>query len=275
MPLVGGKPPLFLFEALLTDLFSTVSGILLLLFVSHGIIRAQSYPITDRSFAYASAAIVEQGKPMLEFGYFSIRNLSRTEDAWLDGMNLQGRIGISKFMEFRMSTSLNHLHAGTKTQIPTSLGVGSVNTGVKSLLFNEGSIRPAISLVGNIEWSFLGDPTFLPQNTTPALRMVIEKYLNARFILGGNLGLTFPGRSLLPTYALSLRTALGEHWALYSEFYGQEDTTGSPQNYVDLAIEFWAQKNIIFDLAYGLGVSEQADGYFISIGGAIRFTEVN
>ena len=226
---------------------------------------SQTYPITDRSFAYATAYTMPSGVGQIEGGYFSVRELEMEDGLSISGFQSLFRYGISGSSEVRATLGYNSLSAGPER----FTGVSGLKLGIKTGLVEEGQYLPAISFLAEAELPDIGSIDFRPAIFTPSMRFIVEKYLNDVWIIGTNLGWTWTESAPRFNYSLSLRTALTDEIALYTEFYGSNSKFTAPRDFVDVALEFWVMDRVALDVVIGWGITDGADGGFISIGGGV------
>jgi len=228
-------------------------------------LSAQNYPITDRSFAYATAFTMPKGKLQLEGGYFNVHNLQKVESLSLGGFQSNLRYGISGNTELRAGASFNSFKDGSFSERFTTLKLG-----MKTQLTQESGLWPALSFLAEVEIPDLTpEESSTSSNTIPSFRLVAEKYLNDVFIIGANLGWAWTSSTPDFTYSLALRTAITDEIALYAEYYGRNSSVIPAVDFADIAIEFWVWDNVALDFVVGWGVTEFSDGGFISVGGAV------
>ena len=233
-------------------------------------LQGQDYPVTDRSFAYATAFTMPKRTAMLESGYFHVNSKPQSGLQDISGQSFLLRIGIHKHVEFRVRSGFNYLNFLSE-EIG---GLVPLEISVKNKVFSEGRIRPAVFLLSEFVIPDTGNPNLQSEKLRPAFRIIVEKFLNRFFILGGNLGYKWmnDGEKSL-TYSSSLRMALSNSFSVYAEFYGTNSNFNPSANFVDVAAEFWITPHFVLDVAYGIGITDAADDNFISIGGAWRIVD--
>ncbi|MEL6390243.1 MAG: transporter [Bacteroidota bacterium] len=227
----------------------------------------QVYPITDRSLAYTTAATIPAGSLQLESGYFGVHDLSKVSDLRLDGLSLLTRLGLNDRAELRLGLnglSFNDAAGGVS-------GLAPVTISSKLAVIDEGLKMPAISLLAGVAVSDIASSELANETIQPSIKIIPEKFLNHLFIIGGNVGWTYLPDAPEIGYSVSLRLAITEELALYGEFYGFNSAVTEARDFVDLAFEVWAWDGVALDVALGWGITDAADGGFISLGAARYF----
>ena len=236
-------------------------------------LRSQDYPITDRSFAYATAFTMQPKSLMLESGYFHVGALGGVKGGDLRGMSLRMRYGLPQNFEIRLTSGLQNFSFDNPNSELNFGGLAPLEISFKKTLSQESANWPSLYLLSEFVIPKIGDQTLREESLRPSIRLISEKILSPLFIVGVNVGHKWmaQGERRL-TYSSSMRIGLSSRSALYFEFYGWQSTNEiASANFIDAAIEWWAFDDIIFDLAIGKGVSQYADDYFISIGASFRF----
>ena len=229
---------------------------------------AQVYPITDRSFAYATAYTISQGHFQLETGYFGVWDLNKEELPDLTGYSGLLRYGITDAVEVRGRLGRLSFDLGDEV----FSGWDGLELSTKIAVLPEGKFLPSAGLLFELDIPWAGKEGIRESTLSPSTKFIFEKYINSTFIIGGNFGWQWlSGNEALTNYSISLRTALTEEIALYTEFYGFNNSEIGARDFVDAALEFWVLDGIALDLVIGWGVSDNADGGFWSIGASFYF----
>ena len=227
---------------------------------------AQDYPITDRSFGYATAFTMPKNTAMLETGFFQVNGLGGSS-ARILGQSLLFRYGLAKSTEIRFRTGYQSLQ-----EKDFSLnGIAPVELSLKQKLMAEGQYLPAVYFLAEATFP-IGKEGLTPEGLNPSARIILEKYLNHIFIIGANLGGTwYDDNQSSFNYSISLRTALCDEISFYTEFFGKDYNYDYKNNFFGVALEFWLFPELVFDIAAGVGVSAQADNDYFAAGLAYRF----
>jgi len=231
-------------------------------------ILAQTYPITDRSFAYATAYTIPKGHLQVETGYFRVWDLNKQELPDLTGFSGLFRYGVSESAEFRARIGRLNFDLGDEN----FSGWDGLELSSKIALFPEGQKLPSLGILVELDIPGAGAEGIKESQLSPSMKFIFEKYLNPTFIIGGNFGWQWlSGNSPLANYSLSLRTALSEEVAVYAEFYGFNNGVTAARDFVDVALEVWMWDGVALDIVIGWGVTDNADGGFWSGGASFYF----
>ncbi len=245
-----------------------VSGIFLFI-LAHNLF-GQDYPVTDRSFAYTTAFTMPASTAMLESGYYHVNSNQPGSIQDISGQSFLLRYGVNSFTELRIRCGFMYLNF----EPAEAGGLVPLEISMKNRLLPEGRISPAVFMLSEFTIPNTGNTDLQTAKLRPSVRLIVEKFLNNLFILGGNFGYKWQDdgeRSL--TYSTSLRIALDASYSIYAEFYGSNSNVMSSANFVDVAAEFWITPHFVLDIAYGIGITDSADDDFISVGGAWRISD--
>lgn len=227
----------------------------------------QDYPITDRSFAYVTAATLDKSKGQIEYGYFQLHDLALSQ-LDLAGNTVLIRYGLLKSVELRARIGHRKFYIQESDISNVLSEVAPVQLSTKISLIPEGRYMPAISTLLEFDLPAAQSEGFRPNELNVTGRIIAEKYINDIFIVGANLGYTKGDGELSSlNYSLSTRIAVKDEIALYLEFFGNDFNLDIPTtNYAGGALEFWLLDDLALDFAYGWGVSEIRDRNYWSVG---------
>lgn len=241
--------------------------VVLLMNVCLGVV-AQIYPITDRSFAYATAYTIPEGHFQLETGYFGVWDLNKEELPDLSGYSGLLRYGLVDGVEIRGRLGRLSFDLGDEV----FSGWDGLELSTKIAVLPEGQYFPSVGLLWELDIPWAGKEGIRESTLSPSTKFIFEKYINSTFIIGANFGWQWlSGNDALTNYSISLRTALTDEVALYTEFYGFNNKFIGARDFVDIALEVWMWDGIALDAVIGWGITDNADGGFWSIGASFYF----
>ncbi|MCP4663663.1 MAG: transporter [bacterium] len=239
--------------------------------------------VSDRPDQTESPVVLPPGYVQLELGALYVRddeNGVRFEATEALGSLL--RIGLSERLELRLGwagyVSEESRIEGLRTDIE---GAGDAELGAKIHLRGEAGTRPEIALLVASSVP-VGDDELSSERFDPSFRLAFGHTLSDRAELGYNVGVAWTsdltadgGRTTLSSYLYSMVLGLGlnERWGTFVELYGEVPGTapGDPVLSFDTGLTCSVGPNLQLDVAAGLGLSEQADDWFVGVGLSVWF----
>jgi hypothetical protein len=259
-------------------------GAILLALLTGGIFAADPPPplVTDRPDVTESSETVARGLVQIEGGF----GFSRFEQ---DGESLEVtsfpatlvRVGLDHNIELRLewagmiNESRQEEGAGGD-----DTGTGSMTLGAKIKLREERGAAPQLALLADAALP-TGSRSLRTERIDPGLRLAGSHTLTDRLGLGYNAGVA--AASLedesgetdthgLGRYSAALAIGINERWASFVELYGFVPLSGpEPTTHLfDAGITCLSSKNVQLDFSAGLGLTDDAEDWFVGAGISFR-----
>ncbi|MGE3166789.1 MAG: transporter [Planctomycetota bacterium] len=236
---------------------------------------------TDRPDQTESSATVPRGAFQLEMGWSRIENdddgvdrsAARTTQTLL-------RIGVVTDFELRLGfDGFLDETVDTAAARGTDSGAGDASVGLKWRFLEEAQWRPEVALLAGVS---LPTGEISSRRYDPTVRLSLSHTLTERLSLAYNLGVAWESEedaggsrhTLSATeYTVALGADITSRIGAFVEFFGDAGLSrpGGPANSVDAGLVFGLQPNLQLDAAAGVGLSEDADDWFVTVGVSFRF----
>lgn len=240
-------------------LFAVLSIGWAILGFSPAVVHAQQDLVTDRPDQTESAVTVEPGSVQVETGILFTQDKQGGETLEVtEALGTLVRIGLREALELRI---------GFDGLISTSShdGFGDASIGAKLVLAGETEVRPQVALL--LETSLpVGDDEFTTDEATPSARLALSKDLSDSLGLGFNVGAEFPESDEVFFYTLAAGVGLDDVNSVFFEVFGDSESSHS----FDAGWTYLARPNLQFDLAAGVGITDEAPDWFVGIGLSVR-----
>lgn len=218
---------------------------------------AQEELVTDRPDQTESAVTVAPGSIQVETG------ITHTDFASFEVTEALGtlvRIGLAERLELRL---------GFDGYISTSGpdGLGDASVGAKFVLAEESGNSAQIALL--VESSVpIGDDDVTSDDYAPSARLALSRDF-AEWGVGLNVGAEFPEDDEILFYTLAAGRGLDEKNGVFFEVFGDSESSHS----FDAGWTRLTRPNLQFDVAAGVGLSDEAPDWFVGVGLSVRFPE--
>jgi hypothetical protein len=267
-----------------TVLLRSIAAVVLLSSVARLARAAALELVTDRPDQTESSATVPSGFVQIEAGWTREGDEAGAAHTRSDAIpGLLTRIGVTERVELRLGHA-GHIWERVRPGGPDvdEEGLGDAEFGMKVKIREEGpSWRPDAALIV---------ATTLPTGTDahssgradPSFRFSLAHTLSERVSLGYNAGAAW-GTSVGPSgaketdalleYTATVGVALAERLGCFVEIFGDAPLTdGAPDASVswDGGFTLLARENVQFDLAGGVGLSDEASDWFVGLGVSAR-----
>ncbi|RLD60806.1 MAG: hypothetical protein DRJ05_03870 [Bacteroidetes bacterium] len=233
---------------------------------------------TDRPTNSTSPILVPKGVFQIETGF--IYNSEVSDYYTKDELNVLGtmfRYGLFDNFELRLSGSFSDIdytykELGTDS---TLSGFGNVSFGFKVHIVEEKGLRPELSLVADMYVRHVGPEGLRPTYSYPVSKIAASNTLSEKFSLGYNLGLAYNGEDAegFFIYSVILYYTIFPKAAFFIEPYGNFDSNGFPNHYIDGGFTYLIRQNMQLDISGGMSIgdnknraSESINEKFISLG---------
>lgn len=224
--------------------------------------------VTDRPDATESSSVIKPGFIQAELGWLYTKSGDiKTHEL----PQTLFRIGVVDRVELRLGWGgyQNATSAGGAD------GVGDFELGAKVYIAEEQGGLPEIALLGGISVPS-GDDDVSSNEVDPAFRFSFSHTLSDTFSLGYNLGAewaTEDGSTLSSfVYTAALGAGLTESIGAYVEFFGDVGMSASGEAHsFDGGFTYLLRENLQLDAFAGVGLSDDADDWFVGTGMSFRF----
>ena len=239
--------------------------------------------VTDRPEQTESSSVVAPGYVQVEVG------VTRTDNDD-DGIEVETdeiletlvRIGVTDRVEVRIGfAGFIAVETSTGGASTDDSGAGDLAIGSKVYLCEEHEWRPELAFLGTLTLP-TGEES--SQRIDPSFRLLAGHSLGERFSVGANAGIAWESeedtggsRHTLSSFEWTAvaGVALDEKTGAFFELFGDVGLSrqGGPRNSVNTGVTYLMAPNVQLDAAVGLGLSEDADDWFVGIGLSIRFPD--
>ena len=194
------------------------------------------------------------------------------------------RIGVVNRLELRIGWKggiwETTRELGQKTK---SSGHGDAEIGFKFYLREEEGWIPETALLTGVSLP-VGQKALSSHRLDPAFRVLLSHHLSDRISLGYNLGASWESQleqngdrdtHSFFNYTVAMGIAITDRVGSFVELFGDIplDAVGKPKNYFDGGFTYLVQKNLQLDFAAGLGLSADADDWFLGLGFSVRLPQ--
>jgi hypothetical protein len=179
------------------------------------------------------------------------------------------KYGINDKVEFRLITE----RTAIKTTTGNNRGLNPITLGFKTTLLEENGIVPKTAIIGHLTTSKLGSESLRTTYVAPSFRFLLQHSLSDNWSLSYNLGAEWDGETGEHTflYTLSTAFALTNRTGCFIEVYGFKPADSLADHRFDTGVTFLINNNLQADISAGVGLTENAPDYFLSLGLSYRF----
>ncbi len=241
--------------------------------------------VTDRPDQTESALVVPRRSVQVETGWvFSRDDEDGVRTRTSDFLNTLVRVGLFERLELRAGWS-GYLDQDVSLPGPDveAEGIGDTSIGTKLHLRRERGGLPELSLIAGLSLP-TGADDVSSDGTDPAVRLSAAHTLTERLGLGYNLGVAWEtldgGNRSDDTlsrylYTAALGIGVSDRVGAFVELFGDAPASdrGGPAHSVDGGVTFLLLDNVQLDASAGIGLSEEADDWFVSAGLSLRLPE--
>jgi hypothetical protein len=179
------------------------------------------------------------------------------------------KYGFSDNFELRLITE----RVSEKVVNDTKTGLTPITVGFKVKIMEEKGILPKTSFIGHLTIPMLASKALRTDFYAPSFRFTMQHTLSDRSTLAYNLGAEWDGTSPEPTAIYTLTTGFGltEKLGAYVELYGFAPQNQSADHRFDGGLTYLVSNHVMMDVSGGIGLSQNAPSYFVSLGVSYRF----
>ncbi len=271
----------------LRHLFITamVSSVIIVIGIQTALGQARDL-ITDRPDQTESSETLDPGYYQLELGWTHRENKdggTKSEgDSYPETLlrmgilpDLELRLGFSGYQSEKIDD-----RSGVNNK---ETGMGDTEIGFKYDLGDERGLIPDTAFLFHLSIPS-GDDEFTTNRHDPSFRFLFSHTLSDRFSFSYNLGTQWETNEDLHgdnntlaifQYTTSLGLTLTERLGGFIELFGDIplNAHGNPANSFNGGFTFQIKKNIQFDIAGGVGLSDYADDWFAGVGLSVRLPD--
>jgi hypothetical protein len=216
--------------------------------------------VTDRPDQTESAVTVAPGKVQVETGVlFTHDREGRRTVETTEALGTLVRIGLRDRIELRLGFD-------GFVSVPGASGFADTSVGAKFMLADETADRPqmAVLVASTVP---VGEDGFTSDDYAPSARLALSKSFGEAVALGFNLGAEFPEGNEILIYTLAAGISVDDVNSVFVEVFGDSESSHS----FDAGWTHLWRANLQFDLAAGLGITDEAPDWFLGAGVSIRF----
>ena len=238
--------------------------------------------VTDRPDQTESTAIVPKGSVQLEMGVKQDADeLARAEEVTDTFGSALLRIGLARKVELRLGWNGFGARDQRKGAVSKRRqGIRDANLGAKIHLAPEKGRRPGIAVIPGVSVP-VGNEELTSGGVDPGVLVAFNHTISDRVGLGYNGGLVFESneptggdRRTLSTWVYSIASGitLSETLGTFVEVFGSTPASASGSTAVsfDTGLVWLARPNLQFDASAGLGLTDSATDWFVSVGLTVR-----
>lgn len=230
---------------------------------------------TDRPDQTESSALVPPRLLQLEVGAAYADDSDGEET--LEAPSTLIRLGVIERLELRFGIPT----VETNFAGPTTTDFADPEVGVKLKLWGERGARPEAALIAGTSVP-VGSNRVTSGRFDPAFRFAFGHALPRDFSLGYNAGVAWAteeddggDRDTLSRleYTMALGYDITETWGVFVEIFGDValSDSGGPSHSLDGGVTYLVRENLQLDAAAGVGLTDEANDWFITSGVSWRF----
>ena len=235
--------------------------------------------ITDRPDQTESAEVIPPGYVQIEIGLTYGETQDDEKLRTFATPETLIRIGLLRALELRLGFSGYQWEDFDGGGNPDR-GMGDLDVGLKWKLWEEMGWRPQTALLLGISLP-TGAKGFSSERVDPSFRFLFAHTLSDRLSMGYNLGVAWETSdedgeretSALLQYTWTLGMSLTDRWGSFFELFGDVplDSSGGAAHSADVGLTYLLRENLQLDAAVGVGLSSEADDWFITAGVSYLF----
>jgi hypothetical protein len=243
--------------------------ILLLLLVVHG--YGQDYLNPDRPSESKTPELVKGNNLQLEVG-FKKEKINGTENMYQHPHALL-RYGLFNALELRMEAVSQTI----KNNVSKSSlrGLTPVYFGLKAKILPEHNWIPSIGALAEVGVPSLASGDYFVDGIPFEVRVLFNNNINSNFSLQYNFGVAWnetnkPNDNKQWMYTINPSYRINKYIHVFIEEYAFLRNGTSSEHYFDSGLQYFVNKDLVFDIAAGVGTSKFSSDYFVEGGLAYR-----
>lgn len=178
------------------------------------------------------------------------------------------KYGITEKTELRLITEIERL----KDQVNRNTGLNPVTIGFKTNIAKEKGGIPNTSFIGHLTLPNVASCENKSSFYATSFRFTMQHTLTPKLSLAYNLGAEWDGETPAPTFIYTLTTgfSIGKKTGSFIEIYGFAPQHDAADHRLDGGFTFLLTDNILFDIAAGIGLSNNSPPFFLGTGFSFR-----
>lgn len=230
---------------------------------------------TDRPDQTESANTVPKKWMQFELGFLMQTDTysKKEKDITYQHPTLLTRYGLTNNFELRLITTYGtELHKNNHISSNRKTGMQSVQVGGKLNIVKEKQGQPTITLIAHYDIRRFQTPQHDSVDGAN-FKISLQHTLSKKISLGYNLGMEWENFSISPAYTYTIAPGIdfNENWYGYVELFGSIYKNEKPQHRFDAGLAWYAKPDLKFDISAGTGISKEAAGWYIAVGGSYCF----
>jgi hypothetical protein len=221
---------------------------------------------TDRPDQTETPSIVPRGMLQLENGF--VYEKTDADNATLVSPTILFKYGVDDNFELRLITEYQTADDGTNK----ISGINPVLVGFKVRLAEEKGIVPTTSFIAHLLLPDLASKELKADYYASEFRFTMQHTLSENMSLGYNLGAEWDGFTPNATFVYTLTTGFSftEKFGGYVEVFGFAPQNDKADHSFDGGITYLISNDFMIDTSVGVGLTENAPDYFLSVGFSFR-----
>lgn len=226
---------------------------------------------TDRPNETEIPAVVPRKFFQIEAGIYSERTTSTID--MVSHPTALFRYGLSNHLELRLYTKLTTVIENRPLKDISTTGLEPVELGFKVSITEGRKWIPQTSINFQTGLAAIASKSFQAPHLGPELRLLMENEITKSLSITYNIGAEWDGSDTEPEWVYTFTPGLdiGKKLHAFVEAFSFFKRNESPEHTIDGGIEYFIRKNFTLDICSGLGLNKAAPGYFVTVGGSVRF----
>ncbi len=183
------------------------------------------------------------------------------------------KYGVTKHFELRLITEYSGYRflSGYGGHV-LEKGLNSVQLGGKLNFLQENGLRHKTSMIAHYDFGRLRTP-YKDTIDGANFRFTMQHTISSLISLGYNLGMQWEEFGQPPAYVYTFAPGfnISEKWYAYIELFGTIWKKYHPENSIDAGVAYYVNDNLKIDASAGLGLSNNAQDFYIGMGASFRF----
>lgn len=179
------------------------------------------------------------------------------------------RYGLFNALELRMELASQTIR--NKVSKESKTGFIPVYFGVKAKILPESNWIPSIGALAQLGIPSLASAEYFDDGLPFKFRTLFSNTLTRNLRLQYNAGVSWQEKeNKLWSYTVSPTLRVSDHLDVFVEEYAFLKNGLTPEHYLNGGLYYFLNKNAVFDLSAGVGLSDRSSPYFLNAGFSLR-----